>query len=88
MFKYIVHSCHDYFRSHFTNRFNSAEEVDTGTELEVLLPLHRRAGHAQLPQLHLGAIHHGEVGRPCNGRPIDWLHLGQCVLLDPCILGL
>jgi hypothetical protein len=37
--KYIVYICHDYFISHFTNRFNYAEELDAAPEPEVLLPI-------------------------------------------------
>jgi hypothetical protein len=35
-------ACYGYCRSHFTNHFNYAEEVNAGTEPEVLLPLRRR----------------------------------------------
>jgi hypothetical protein len=47
--KYIMYICHDYFISHFTNRFNYAEELDAAPELEVLLPVRPGARFAQLP---------------------------------------
>jgi hypothetical protein len=75
-----------YFRSHFTNCFNSAEEMYTGAESLVLLPV-RRPRQDQLPRCQLGAVQRRSDGRPLTAGPLDCLYSRQCVLLGHCSFG-